>query len=143
MKTRFFSSVFLIALLAVTAAGTSACSRRYKGPEDPKAEQKALENSRSPVNILDPKLDSRVASELYSHERLEDGRLAAKVNLRNRTGKQLHIQARTVFKDQNGMSNGDETKWENLYLSPRQAMTYRATSLTTSADTFTVEVRRP
>jgi len=145
MTTRrfVFRTVIAAALAMATLTGTTACAKRYKGPDAPKAEAKALEASKANVNILDTKLSSRIASELFSRERLEDGRLGVKVNLRNRTGKQLHVQARTVFKDINGMSNGDETSWENLYLSPRQAMTYRATSLSKDAESFSVEVRRP
>ncbi|MEO8376655.1 MAG: DUF1425 domain-containing protein, partial [Candidatus Sumerlaeota bacterium] len=65
------------------------------------------------------------------------------LNVRNKTSKNLHVQMRTVFKDRDGLSTGDETPWEEVYFSPRQAKTYRSQSKLSTADSYTVEVRLP
>jgi uncharacterized protein YcfL len=84
-----------------------------------------------------------MGSELQSVERTPEGHLNIAVNLRNRTYKPLHVQARAVFKDARGISTGDESQWDDLYFAPQQAMTYRQTSRRTDAELYTVEVRMP
>lgn len=142
MKKLFFP-LMAGSLLVASLVTLSGCSRRSSGPDVPQGEPKAIEAAKAPVNIFDKKLASRISSEMYSRERTEDGHLRIAVNLRNRTTKKLHIQARTVFKDFNGVSTGDETAWENLYFAPQQVLTFRANSRMPDAEIFTVEVRKP
>jgi hypothetical protein len=132
-----------IALLCTAVALAGGCARRSDGPGTARSEKEALEAAKLPVNILDRKLESRIASELQSNTVREDGLMEVAVNLRNRTYKNLHVQVRTVFKDSRGISTGDETPWKDIYFSPQQAQTYRSISKTSGMDLYTVEVRLP
>jgi hypothetical protein len=132
-----------IALLCAAVAVGSGCAGRSSGPGSARSEKEALEAAKLTVNLLDKKLESRIASEMQSGEVREDGLMDVSVNLRNRTLKNLHVQARTVFKDSRGISTGDETQWKELYFSPQQAQTYRTVSKSTGMDLYTVEVRLP
>ncbi|MBI1292138.1 hypothetical protein GC173_12990 [bacterium] len=132
-----------IALLCAALGIGIGCGGRSSGPGTARSEKEAITASKLPVNLLDKKLESRMASEMQSGEVREDGLMEVSVNLRNRTYKNLHVQARTVFKDSRGISTGDETQWKDLYFSPQQAQTYRSVSKTTGMDLYTVEVRLP
>ena len=138
-----FLSLLTITLLAAALAATSACHRTYRGPGTPRSDERAMERSQQPVVLLDTNLNRRVASDQHYQERTADGLLRAAAILRNRTNSHLRVQARTVFRDEEGLSTGDETAWENVFLSPRQSTTYRSTSRTPEAQSFTVEVRMP
>lgn len=127
--------------LFVGAITMTACSPRH--PEVPKSSEKGYEATKATVNLLEPKLRSRIASEIYHPERTEDGRMAVAVNLRNIKKENLQIQVRGVFKSTDGLSTGDETAWENIYLSARQNTTYRVVSRGSDVDICTIEVRMP
>ncbi len=132
-----------IGLLAGALAAASGCHRTYRGPGTPRSDERAVERAQQPVVLLDTNLQRRVASDQHYQERTSEGLLRAAAILRNRTNSALRVQARTVFRDAEGLSTGDETAWENVFLSPRQSTTYRAVSRTPEAQSFTVEVRMP
>lgn len=136
------SLLFLLVLASALAGAAAGCARKAKGPDVPIAQQEAFEKARAQVNLLHPSLDGQIAAELTQTDVLEDGRLRAITQIRNRTRKNLQVQYRTVFKNSEGLSTGDETAWENLYLEPMQATTLRQTSLEPAA-AYTVEVRSP
>lgn len=131
-----------IILLGATLA-LAGCAGRSSGPGTARSEAEATIAAKKTVNLLDKKLESRLASEMQSGVVREDGLMEIAVNLRNRTYKNYHVQARTVFKDERGISTGDESQWVDMYFSPQQAQTYRAVSKTTGMALYTVEVRLP
>ena len=135
----------ILAMLCVVlvAAATSACSRRSKAPDLARVDQEAIDAAKRPVNILDRDLRNRVAADIADATRLEDERLAVRVNLRNSTRDPLHVEVRTVFKDPTGMSISDETSWQPIFFSPQQAQTHTMVSRLPGAELATVEVRRP
>ena len=130
--------LILIALVAPLAL--TAC--KSKGPDIPVSQQEALERSKAPVNLLNTDLKGKVASDFSEITTNDQGHSVVAVNLRNRTSDRLHIQARAVFKDEQGISTGDETAWKSLFLEPQQSTTYRATSTSPGAELATVEVRK-
>jgi len=136
---KYFSLLSLIILLAFT----TACSKRSKSPDFARVDEEAIEAAFAPVNILDDDLRNRVAADIASKERLEDGRLRIRTNLRNSTKKDLNVIVRVVFKDEQGLSTGDETEWEYIYFAPQQIITHSGISRENDAANFTVEVRRP
>jgi uncharacterized protein YcfL len=137
---RSLTLLFAAALTCTVAAG---CSKRSSGPHMPKSEKKALVSAKFPVNVLDKKLESRIASETQSTNVREDGLREVAVTVRNRSYEQLHVQIRTVFKDADGISTGDESMWDDVYLSPQQSQTYRQVSKSAAPPLYTVEVRLP
>jgi uncharacterized protein YcfL len=132
----------LVLALCIATFAVAGCGKP-KGPDVPISQEKALTKSKAQVNLLGKKLKDQIASELQEKKRLDDGRMDIAVNLRNRTTKRLNLEVRTVFKDDRGISTGDETSWTDLYLEPMQSQTYRATSKTPNPESYTVEVRVP
>lgn len=130
-------------LAAAVSLGTAGCASKSHGPDVPIAEKKALEKTKNPINLFDKDLKDKLASEISNRERLEDGRIAVTAMLRNRTKKPLALQTRVVFKDELGLSTGDESAWTNLYLEAQQAQTIRVESKKPTADLYTLEVRKP
>lgn len=131
----------LFALVVLVLAGT-AC--KSKGPYVPKADADAHELSTEPINFLHPKLKGYLGSDKAIVEQTDDGRMKVALTLRSkRSEKQLHVQVRCLFKDDQGMSTGDETDWVSMFFDPGQTQTYRAESLTRSVHSYTVEVRLP
>jgi uncharacterized protein YcfL len=138
MKLNTF--VLLLILSSLTIAG---CSKRSKAPDYARIDEEAIVAAKAPVNILDADLRKKVAADLTSATRLPDGRLEAKVSLRNSTKKDLNVLVRIVFKDANALSTNDETEWEYVYFAPQQIVTYQGRSREINAVGYTVEVRKP
>lgn len=128
-------------LLIAVVASVGGCASR--GPGVPEPDSKAFAKTKAPINLLDKSLSDKLGSDAASLTRTDDGRLKVAINIRNKSSKGLHVQARCVFKDDMGLSTGDETAWEEIYMSPRQSVTYRAESKVRNAITHTVEVRLP
>ena len=103
-----FTGLILVTFLLVL---TVACSNRSKSPDFARTDEEAVEAAFAPVNILDADLRNKVAADIASKERLEDGKLRIRRNLRNSTKKELNVLVRVVFKDAEGLSTGDETEW--------------------------------
>lgn len=144
MKLRpFLRLMFAAALLAIVALPLAGCSRKSKGPDIPVSQEKALARMNANVNLLHKELKNRIASEIQRFEKDDLQRTNVDVSLRNRSKKNLVIQARTVFKDADGLSLGDETAWRTIYLEPQQAITYSSQSKISNAESATVEVRLP
>jgi len=121
----------------------AGCSSRSKGPDFARTDDKGVLAASQPVNLLDKDLEDRVAADIADSQRLPDGRLRVRVNLRNSSKKALRVEARCVFKDDMGLSIGDETEWQPIFFAPQQIQTYDATSREPSVRKFTVEVRKP
>lgn len=133
----------MAAAAGILLAGTTACSRRSKAPAMARVDEEAIVAARAPVNILDHDLRNRVAADIADAARMPDGRLRARVALRNSTRERLAVEARVVFKDGAGLSTGDEFEWRQMFFAPQQSQTFSAVSRDNRAQSFTVEVRRP
>lgn len=131
----------MVVMLCVAAA--SGCSKRSKSPSMARVDEEAIRAARMPVNVLDYDLRNKVACDIAGLQRLEDDRLAVRVNMRNSTREALHVEARAVFKSAEGLSTGDETAWQSVFFSPQQIQTYTMVSRDPGAQLATVEVRRP
>lgn len=144
MNIRLFARLgFTAALLVLVVLPLSGCSRKSSGPDVPVSQDKALGKMSASINLLHKELRGQIASEIQRFEKDELQRTNVDVSLRNRTKKNLVIQARTVFKDADGLSLGDETAWRTIYLEPQQAITYSTQSKINTAESATVEVRLP
>lgn len=138
-----FARPLVFALLLAAPFAAAGCARKAHGPDVPKNEPEALEKSKAPVNLLGKRLKGSIASELQESVVLPDGRMAVAVNLRNRTKKIRQVQVRAVFKDARGISGGDETAWQDMFLQPMQQQTWRAESKFPGGELYSVEVRDP
>jgi hypothetical protein len=132
-----------LAVAMALAVASTGCSKRSSAPNLARMDQRAITSSGQPVNILDRDLRNRVAADIADAQRLPDGRLRVRVALRNSTRKDLDVLVRTVYKDDLSLSTGDETEWTYLFFAPQQSQTYESTSISNTAQSFTVEVRRP
>ncbi|MDK2970866.1 MAG: hypothetical protein PWP23_621 [Candidatus Sumerlaeota bacterium] len=143
MKTLFPARRLAAMALFLAAIATFATACRSKAPSYARVDDKAIKAATMPVNILDYDLRNRVAADIAAAERQADGRLVVMANIRNSTRKPLTVEVRTVFKNSLGLGIGDETEWEPIFFAPQQIQTIRTMSRDNTAQTFTVEVRRP
>ncbi|MGF1574131.1 MAG: hypothetical protein ACFCU1_13805 [Sumerlaeia bacterium] len=135
--------LLLLPLFAICLLTLVGCSKRSSAPDYARIDEEAIVAAKAPVNILDADLRNKVAADIASASRLPDGRLEAKVSLRNSTKKDLNALVRIVFKDANALSTNDETEWEFIYFAPQQIVTYQGRSRETNAVGYTIEVRKP
>lgn len=129
-----------VLLVVVTLTATVGC--RSKGPWVPEADEEAFEKSKAPINLLDRDLRDKVASDKSIVTRNDYGQMSIALSIRNMTDDKLYLQWRVVFKEDTGLSTGDETAWANLFLDPYQTQTVRAESKVSYADLYTVELRK-
>jgi predicted transcriptional regulator len=73
---------------------------------------------------------------------LEDGRLEVVVQLRNREGRRIEVQANCVFKDVNGISTDDDTPFQTVILTENATEQVKFTSSNDKAKRYTVRVRQ-
>lgn len=135
---RMFSATLILIVLCLLGASCGS-----KGPWQAASSDKAFAKSQAPMNLLHKDLRKKIASDKAITSHTDDGRMKVAIVLRNRSKKPLNVQVRTVFRDEEGLSTGDETNWEDIWLEPRQSQTYRAESKITFAESYTVEVRKP
>jgi hypothetical protein len=73
---------------------------------------------------------------------LPDGRLEIVARLHNRENRRLEVQAKCVFKDQNGFSTGDETPFVMVILTETGTEDVRFVSMNNLAKKCTISVRQ-
>lgn len=125
------------ALLAVGCAST-----HDKGPYLPQTPKTPPYESREPVVLMDPGVQSSVTCSGLQETTLPDGRLQVVAHLRNRENRRIEVQADCVFKDQNGFSTGDETPFETVILTENGTEDVRFTSMNNLAKRYTIRVRQ-
>ena len=128
-----------MALLAAIVAVGIGCSRY--GPYTAKTAPNAFEKTDTLV-LLDKALVKSLSVEGQKAEWSPDGRLVARANIRNLKKKMQHVQVQTVFKDEAGMSAGDETDWKTMILSPNATDTYQAIASNSASTGYTIRVRK-
>jgi hypothetical protein len=101
----------------------------------------AYENTERFV-LLDPGAQHSVTASAFNERRLEDGRLEVIVQLRNRENRRIEVQANCVFKDQNGISIGDETPFQTVILTENATEQVRFASANNQAWKYTIRVRQ-
>ena len=110
------------------------------GPYTAKAHPPVLEDTETLV-LLDKPLQKNISVEGQRAGYTPEGRLVAEAKIRNLTKDNLSIQAQTIFKDDAGMSSGDESAWQTMLLNPNAMETYRATALNANSKKYTIRVR--
>jgi uncharacterized protein YcfL len=136
-KLRRFEGTLLAAAVLVLMAGCAA----KRGPYVPYSHPPAVENQETVV-LLSEDLVTRVGLEGELVRRLPDGRLEVTANVRNLTKYPLHVQAQTVFKDQDWFSTGDQSAWYDLLLNENETKSYNSVSMNDKAENYTIRIRR-
>jgi hypothetical protein len=72
---------------------------------------------------------------------LPDGRLEVVANVKNREGRRIQVQISCLFKDEQGISTGDETPFRNLTLTEYSTQAEKFTSMNNLARKYTIRVR--
>ncbi|HXC02061.1 MAG TPA: YcfL family protein [Opitutaceae bacterium] len=132
MKTVF-------SILAATAL-LAGCST--PGPYKPQDTTKyTIENTNQFV-LLDEPTQTSVTCTGLEPRTLPDGRLDIVALVKNREDRRIQVQVQCVFKDDHGVSTGDETPWENLILAENSTEAVHFTAMNTQARNFTIRVRQ-
>ena len=135
MKT-VFSTLATTAVLALFAG----CST--PGPYKPQDTTKyTIENTNQFV-LLDEPTQTSVTCTGLEPRTLPDGRLDIVALVKNREDRRIQVQVQCVFKDDHGVSTGDETPWENLILAENSTEAVHFTAMNTLARNFTIRVRQ-
>jgi len=130
----------VVMLLAAALAG---CHRvPQEGPYPALSVPKAALEERETVVILDGSVAGKIAVENQAVRRDAQGRLEVLANIRNRTRYDQAIDVQTVFKNETGISTGDETAWKRLSLGANETQTYSAISLDDRPVRYTVRIRQ-
>ncbi len=93
--------------------------------------------------LLDSALQGMLSVEGQRASFTPEGRLFVQANFRNLLEQPTQIQIQTVFRDEHGMSNGDESAWVTTILQPNATETYSETALNNKSYQYTVRVRLP
>ena len=73
---------------------------------------------------------------------LEDGRLEVVANVKNREARRIQVQINCVFKNDLGVSTGDETPFQTLILAENSTEAVRFTAMNALAKKYTIRVRQ-
>ncbi len=132
-----FLSVATAALLL--AAG---CATPPPGPFAPLDTTKfTLENTDKFV-LLDQPAQYSVTCTGLQERVLEDGRLEVVANVKNREARRIQVQINCVFKNDLGVSTGDETPFQTLILAENSTEAVRFTAMNALAKKYTIRVRQ-
>lgn len=135
MKTHL---LFILAGLTAIAAG---CQSR-NGPYLPQDTTKyTLENTEKFV-VMDKKVQYSVTCTGLMPRTLDDGRLEVVANIKNRENRRIQVEVSCVFKDEQGMSTGDETPWKPLILTENSTEAVKFVSMNPKARNYTIRVRQ-
>jgi uncharacterized protein YcfL len=131
-------------LVAVAALYFAGCASSHdKGPYLPQNSMTPPYESTEPVVLMDPGMQYSVTTVGQTVARLmDDGRMEVVVQLRNRENRRIEVQGQCVFKDEGGITTGDETPWLTLILTENSTEQMKFTSSNNKAKRFTIRVRQ-
>ena len=129
----------LLLLLAVLAAFLAGC-QTAPGPQPLDTTKYTIENTDKFI-LLDQPPQVSVTCTGLQERILPDGRLEVVANVKNREGRRIQVQISCVFKDEQGISTGDETPFRNLTLTEYSTQAEKFTSMNNLARKYTIRVR--
>lgn len=136
MKTKLPAILAAAALAALAGCATSS------GPYAPQDTTKyTIENTEFFVT-MDKATQTSVTCTGLQANQLPDGRLEVVANVKNRENRRIQVQISCVFKDEQGVSTGDETPFQNLILGENTTEAVRFTAMNTQAKKYTIRVRQ-
>jgi uncharacterized protein YcfL len=128
-----------LALLALAGCAAPPAPGPF-APED--ATKYTVENTEKFV-LLDGPTQEAVTCTGLQERLLPDSRLDVVANVKNREGRRIEVQVQCVFKNEQGLSVGDETPWQTLILADYSTEAVHFTAANTLAKRYTVRVRQP
>ncbi|HMP82727.1 MAG TPA: hypothetical protein PKA41_08515 [Verrucomicrobiota bacterium] len=141
MKT----SIAILASVTVATLLVAGCKSKPphdKGPYMPAASKAPDLESTQSVVLMDAGVQYSLTTTLQTTRTLPDGRLEVIVGLRNREARRIEVQANCVFKDEMGVSTGDETPFQTVILTENATEQVKFTSMNAKAKKYTVRVRQ-
>ena len=113
------------------------------GPYAPQAQQHpGVAEAGASVVLMDDQVQNSITSMGDRGVLLPDGRLRAQVNLKNLENQRLNVQVQCVFKDEQGLSTGDETPWVTLILAENATEAVEFDSINNHASRYTFRVKQ-
>ena len=132
----------ILVLSLAALALSSGCVEAPPGPFAPLDTTKfTLENTDKFV-LLDQPAQYSVTCTGLQERTLGDGRLEIVANVRNRESRRIQVQINCVFKDELGVSTGDETPFQTLILSENSTEAVSFTAMNSLAKRYTIRVRQ-
>jgi uncharacterized protein YcfL len=127
-------------LLVLTAAFLAGCQSTL-GPTEPLDTTKYTIENTNKFELLDQPAQGSVTCTGLQERILPDGRLEVVANVKNRENQRLKVQINCVFKNERGLSTGDETPVRTLTLAENSTEAVKFTSLNNLARKYTIRVR--
>lgn len=131
-----FLPVIVLCVLPILAG-----CKTQPGPYVATSHPPVLEDTETLV-LLDQELQKTISVEGQRASYDTNGRLKAEAKIRNLTPNTYTVQVQTVFKDEAGMSSGDESAWRTLILNANAMETYSEVALNDKSDKYTIRIRR-
>ena len=130
----------LLLLLVVAAAFLAGCQTAPGPYQSLDTTKYTIENTDKFI-LLDQPAQISVTCTGLQERILPDGRLEVVANVKNREGRRIHVQISCLFKDEQGISTGDETPFRNLTLTEYSTQAEKFTSMNNLARKYTIRVR--
>lgn len=133
--TRFCMAALTFALLLTTGCAASTHRARVEGRDEPFQEKGRFQwNSTNLKSVL--RIDNAAA------DRTETGLLRVRVILRNKTRKDVVVDIRTLFTDEQGFEK-EQTNWEQFVCTARSQTQYEVVSLGPHVTDYQIIIRDP
>lgn len=126
--------------LGLTAAFFAGC-RSAEGPAESLDSTKYTIESTDKFVLLDQTSSIKVSCTGLQEQILPDGRLQVSANLKNRENRFIKVQVNCIFKDEQGVSGGDETPFKSLGIGGNSTEPVTFTSFNNLARKYTIRVR--
>ena len=93
--------------------------------------------------VMDDYSEDSVSITAQYMETLPDGRMAVVAQLYNRLDTLLSLQVQVDFRNDAGYSSGETSNWELIQIGPYETSTFRVPSLSSSAVSYVLRIRKP
>lgn len=133
------NAVPVIAVIALAMISLSSCGSTPRAATA--GAQETAVTDEAPVVFTDAKLADAIIVGKVRGRHDQHGHLQAAATLENTTATAIVVGVRTVFRDSDGFSTGDETPWTRLVIGGGALENYQVRSLNDMAEDFQIEIR--
>src|SRR3954465_10315670 len=120
---------------------TRCAATHHEGSATPVYTTQFDTENTSQYALMGPRVQHRITFAGTQTPVLDDGRLQAIPNIRNRENRRLEVQISCVFKDEQNFTTGDETPWHTLILTENAQEGVKFTSMNNRAKNYPIRVR--
>ena len=129
-----------IAILPVMLIAGSLSWGCAAGPAVPKSFD--WDQNRHRVLLLDRDLRSVVRVDDAVADWTSDGRLIAKLKIRNHSNERIHLLLQTIYKDSHGKAVDRTDEWQNILIPQNSTYFHEQSALSRDATDFLIQIRR-